>query len=92
MAATTGSSSSSSGRSASTNAPFGSWEMMPVSTPCVSIAASRRCSPKQIRRVTQKAITGPMKIAYRAISVVVYSGICRCTAIRSFAPSSQRTP
>ncbi len=35
---------------------------------------------------------GTANTATRAISVIVYSGMCRCTAIRSFAPSSHSTP
>jgi len=45
-----------------------------------------------MRRVAQKTMTGPMKIAQRAISVVRYSGIWSFTAMMSLAPSSQRTP
>ena len=63
-------SSSVSGRVSSTYSPLGSWRMIPVSTPCSTMCWSLRCSPRQIRFVTQYATTGAMKTAYLAISVV----------------------
>ena len=66
--------------------------MMPDSSPCSSRSLSARCSEIAIRRVTQKASTGPRNTANRRNQVTLFSETPKWVATRSLPPPIHSRP
>ena len=61
--------------------------MTPDSRPCMTLSRSRRCSPMQIRFVTQNMIGGSRITANRMNQVIQLTGISKIVAKKSLPPA-----
>ena len=75
----------------SKNLPSAVRMIVPVSRPCRTFSRSWRCSDQQIRRVTQKTMTGTTNTSIRKRMVTSLIDNCRRMAMMSLPAANMST-